>query len=91
MKKKTPKNKKEMTLEDLAIITQKGFDGVDKRIDKLKSEIDERFDTVDERFNKVEERLDRIENILIARHDREIELLRDRILEIETKLSNAKI
>ncbi|GEM_PF-1080618 len=86
--------KKETTIEDLAIMTQNGFSEVYKRfneVDERFNEVDERFNQVDERFNKVEERLDRIENILIARHDREIELLRDRILQIETKLVRAKI
>ncbi len=54
MKKKTSKNKKEIsiydlgskidrvekTVENLAVITKKGFDGVDKKFE----EVDKRFD-----------------------------------------------
>ena len=40
-----------MTLDKLALLTQQGFMGVDKR-----------FDGVDKRFDRVENRLDRVEN-----------------------------
>jgi chromosome segregation ATPase len=72
-----------MTIEDLVVMTQKGFGEVNERFNK----VDKRFNEVDKRFDKFDERFDKIENILIARHDREIELLRDRILQIETKLN----
>jgi hypothetical protein len=41
--------KKNITIDDLARMIKKGFDGVGQR-----------FDKVDQRFNKVEDRLERI-------------------------------
>lgn len=76
MKKIKPKKKKETTLDDLALMVQGGF-----------KEVDKKFEEVYERFDGIDKRLDIIELKLIARHDRELEQLRDRILQIETKLS----
>ena len=39
--------KKQMTIEDLAKIMKKGFDGVDEKFDG----VDEKFDGVDEKFD----------------------------------------
>ena len=80
------KKKKDVTLDDLAAMTQKGFEAVDKRF----YEVDKRFDAVDKRFDEVDRKLDIIENKLIARHEREIEHLRDKVLRIETKLAKMK-
>lgn len=65
-------NKPKITIENLAIIMQKGFDGIDKRFDKMDKRITDEienlalmikkgFDDVDERFKKVDERFDEID------------------------------
>lgn len=48
------KKKKEVTLADLAGMVQRGFVGVDARLDK----VDARLDTVDKRMDGVQEKLD---------------------------------
>jgi len=50
-------NKKQITNEDLAVMTGKGFNSNDKRFDK----VDDRFKKVDKRFDKIENRLEKIE------------------------------
>jgi hypothetical protein len=66
---------KNITIDDLAIMVQKGFSETAK-----KEEMDKRFDGVDKRFDKVEKRLDRIEKLILADHKERIEKL-----EIEMK------
>ena len=77
------KNKKNTTLDNLAGMIKRGFDGVDKR-----------FDGVDKRFDKVEARLSNLENgqeEIKLKLDRvayrfEIEELDRRLKRIETRL-----
>jgi hypothetical protein len=42
--------KRNVTIEDLAVMVKRGFDGVDKRFDL----VDKRFDAMDDRFERVE-------------------------------------
>jgi hypothetical protein len=60
----------EKAVEDLAMITKKGFDEVHQRITVVEKNINERFDI--------------IEFKIIARHEREIEDLRGRLLRVES-------
>jgi len=77
------KIKKNITLDNLAGMIKRGFDGVDKR-----------FDGVDKRFDKVEARLSNLENgqeEIKLKLDRvayrfEIEELDRRLKRIETRL-----
>ena len=73
--------KKEITIEDLAIMTEKGFSGVHNKIDEeiknLRNDMNKRFDEVDERF-------DRIENITLRNHENKIENLEDKMRKVET-------
>jgi predicted nuclease with TOPRIM domain len=82
MKKK--KQDKNNQIEDLAIIVQGGFSEMNGRF----SQIDGRFNDMDKRFDAIESRLDIIENKLIARHDREIEHLRDKVLQLEVSFKS---
>ena len=50
-------NKKETTIEDLAVMVQKGFSGVDEKLEK----IDGRFEKIDGRFVEVNKRFDSVE------------------------------
>ena len=63
MIKKTAKTKK-ITLEDLAMMTQKGFAGMDERLGNMRVEMGKRFDKVEDRLDKVEDRLGRVEDRL---------------------------
>lgn len=70
---------RKITIDILAVMMKKGFDGVDKCF----NEVDKRFNEVDKRFDEVEKRLDRIENFLLKRHENEIENLKIRVKHIE--------
>jgi tetrahydromethanopterin S-methyltransferase subunit G len=61
---------KKITIEDLALMIQRGFDetakkaGVDKRfgdVNKRFDDVDRRFDEVDKRFEQVDNRLDHMD------------------------------
>lgn len=69
---------KKMTIDDLAIITAKGFRGVDTKIEDLHKEMRAGFDEVEKRF-------DRIENILLRDHLNRIERLEDTVLQLKVK------
>ena len=90
-KLKTNKLKKDMTINDLAIMVQEGFSGIQREMDKrfidLEERMDKRFELVDKRFDAIEHRLDVIENKIIARHEKEIEHLRDRLLRLEAQVA----
>lgn len=67
--------KKNVTIDDLARMVQKGFLETAK-----KSEVDKRFD-------KVEDHLERIEKLLIAEHRRRIERLEVDVRELKELLA----
>ncbi len=87
MKKET---KKEMTIEDLAMITQQGFSGLESRmmgrLDDFRKEVNTRFEEVNTRFEEVNDRFDRVEHILYRGHDNRIEKLEDKIAQIQVIL-----
>ena len=74
--------KKDITIDDLAIMVGKGFESVDKRFDA----VDERFNGVDKRFDKVEKRLDKIEKLIISDHRERIEKLEMEVKELKALL-----
>lgn len=78
--------KKEITLDDLALMTQGGFNAMETRMDKRFDAVDKRFDAVDKRFNGIDERLDKIEFLLIGRHDKRLDKLEDDMRVIKTLL-----
>jgi septal ring factor EnvC (AmiA/AmiB activator) len=58
------KNKKELTINDLALMVGKGFAGMDKKFEKIDQKfekIDQRFEKIDQRFEKIDERFDKLE------------------------------
>ncbi|NTU66581.1 MAG: hypothetical protein HGB08_01515 [Candidatus Moranbacteria bacterium] len=90
--------KKEMSIDDLAVLIKKEFDRVDDRfagIDKRFAGIDKRFVNIDKRFDGVEERLDRLEfsqkdirnelNFMV--HKFELKELEYRVEKLEKKFS----
>ena len=66
---------REVTIEDLARMVQKGFEDTAKKI-----EVNARFDTI-------EKRLDRIEKFLLEEHRRRIEKLEDQMQEVRNALA----
>ncbi len=64
--------KKNVTINDLAVMVGKGFDSVDKR-----------FDGVDKRFDAIDFRLDKIEKLILADHKKRIERLETEVKELK--------
>ena len=79
--------KKNVTIDDLAVMVQGGFIETNKRIDKLSDSVDKRFDGVDKRFDKVEKRLDRIEKLILSDHKDRIEKLEMEVQELKNLLA----
>ena len=69
-----------ITIEDLAGMVKKGFDGTDKKMDKG-------FKEVEKGFKEVNVRLDKIENFILKQHSQKIEFLEKRILRLEEALA----
>ena len=59
---------KKLTMEDLAIKIEKGFEGQDKR-----------FSQINQRLDKIDKRLYHIENVLLTDHRLRIERLEKKI------------
>ena len=83
--------KKNITIDDLAGMVQRGFFGVDKRfneVDKRFNEVDKRFNEVDKRFDILETemnaRFDQLEKIILHEYRERIERLEDQIKELQT-------
>lgn len=64
---------KNITIEDLAGMVKKGFDGTDRKIEKG--------------FKEVNIRLDRIENFILKQHSQKIDFLEKRIYRLEEALA----
>lgn len=75
--------KKNITMDDLAVMVKKGFDGVDTRFNG----VDLRFNKVDKRFDNIEGRFDKIERILVANHHQRIEKLESDMKELKEILA----
>ena len=59
------------------------FNAIDARFDK----IDTRFEKVDARFDDMDARFDRIENLILKRHEEEIEELKIRVRYLENMIA----
>lgn len=71
--------KKKITIEDLAMMTQKGFSHSAEELKNFRTEVNKRFD-------KMDIRLDHIENLILTDHRNRLERLEDKIRVIETAL-----
>jgi len=67
--------KKDITIDELAIMVNKGFEDSNKNVNK-------RFEAVDKRFDKIEKKLDRI----TANHGERIEKLEGDVKELKELL-----
>jgi len=63
--------KKDITIEDLALMVGKGFQSVDKR-----------FDGIDKRLDRMDKRFDRIEKLILTEHKERIEKLEMQVKEL---------
>lgn len=82
-KNMTKSKKKEITINELARMMQRGFADIDKRFDKVETRLDEhdeRFDIIDKRFDKVETKLDE--------HDERFDILDHRIKKFIVEVRN---
>src|SRR3990167_8357431 len=64
-------------LENLAMMTAKGFENVDKRfeaIDERFESMDKKFEAADKRFDGVDARLDKVESRLFSVEDNQLDL-----------------
>lgn len=68
---------KKVTIDELAAMIKKGFDGVDKRFDAFTEHVDKRFDEVNDHFEK-------IEKLILADHKRRIERLEDEMKDLKS-------
>ena len=75
--------KKKMTLDGLAAMTKRGFDGVHS---ELHSEVGGLRKETGELRKEMNERFDKIENIVMANYDRRFERVEDNIRLIKTVL-----
>ncbi|MBF0312387.1 MAG: hypothetical protein HQK52_03165 [Oligoflexia bacterium] len=71
--------KKPVTIEDLAVMTQNGFNDVSNRFNDVNNNIAEFKSEVNGRF-------ERIENLLLRAHDNRIEKIEDDIRVLKTTL-----
>lgn len=85
------KRKKNITIDDLAGMVQRGFISVDKRFD----EVDKRFNEVDKRFKQADLKIDRLEQDMNNRFDRIEKLFledhRERIEKLEGQMKDLQI
>lgn len=73
--------KKNITIEDLAIMVQKGFEETAK-----KTEVNLQFKGINLQFKEVNERLERIEKLILTEHKRRIERLETEVKELKELL-----
>lgn len=71
--------KKNITIDDLAGMVQRGFNSVTKDM-AIKSEMNHRFDLVDKRFDK-------IEKLILSDHEARIEKLETETKELKDMLA----
>ncbi len=80
-------------IEKLAVMVQKGFDGVTERMDKMENGIGgiyDRLDRIENRLDLIESDLADIKNKLYNVIDRhEFEILKDRVVDLERRLAEA--
>lgn len=79
------------SVDDLARMTQNGFQEMDKKFSNRFDDVDKRLDRIDNRLDLIESELHDVKEALfkvIYRH--EFELLKDRVTELEKKLAEAR-
>ncbi|MCX6722354.1 MAG: hypothetical protein NTY04_04210 [Candidatus Staskawiczbacteria bacterium] len=70
--------KKNITIDDLAVMVQKGFGETAKKYD-----MDLRFEEVDKRFDAIDKRFDRVEHLILENHKKRLEKLETEVKELK--------
>jgi len=80
--------KKNVTIDDLAVMVQKGFDGVHLEMNNSFGLVDKRFDKVEGRLMKLEIRMDNLESEVeaIRKHQIAHTIYRDEFEKLENKV-----
>jgi len=73
-----------MTVDELAGIIAKSFDGMHERQGKFEQHVEEKFQQIDKRFDAIDVKLDQIE-FSVSSQDRRISILEDRVRLLGTK------
>ena len=76
-------NNKEITMDALAGMVQKGFEGTDRQLDAIGGDVKELKD----HMVQVKGQLDRIEKLLIEEHRRRIEKLENDVITLKDALN----
>lgn len=74
--------KKNITIDDLAMMVQKGFDGVQKGFEETAKKKD-----MEKRFKDMDNRFDKIERLILADHKRRIEKLEIAVRDLKEMLA----
>ena len=84
--------KKGITIDQLAVMVQRGFGGVDKQFEKTATVdmVQKGFDAVNRRFDEVNKRFDKIEKLILEDHRERIEKLESKVLYLENVLNLPK-
>lgn len=77
---------KKMSIEELARITAKGFDGVHGQIGGVQGQISEVKSEMSGLRSEMKKGFDRIENLLLRDHLNRIERLEDTVLRLKVKV-----
>lgn len=93
MKKEAVKERK-ITLDDLARMVQKGFEGVDRRFGDVDRRFDELKEGIDQRFlaldNTINYRFDQIEKVMLPEAFKRIDKLEEQVKELREKVGLRK-
>lgn len=79
--------KKEITINNLAVMVQKGFVEVKRDVTTGFKNVDQRFKDVDKRFDEVSQRLVKIERKIDSNHEQRIERLEDDVKWLKGQLT----
>ncbi len=83
-----PKKSAEELIEELAVMTQRGFQETQEQMAKQFDQVAERFTLVDHRLDRIEQRLDRVEFLLIGQDGR-LSALEDKMRQVATRIGIA--
>lgn len=75
---------KKITINDLAVMVQNGFNSIHSEMDTRFNLVDKKFEAVDRRFEQIESRFDKRFDGIDARFER----LESRVKNIETRVEN---
>ncbi len=84
--------KKNTTIDDLAVMVQKGFVGVDKHFSEANKEfgkVYKKLDVIDNRLDHIDDKLDKIEKVILSDHHSRIERLEIELFNLKNSLATS--